>query len=66
MDDPIDLVLLEDLSDTLIVTNILTYEEVIRSLLDIFKISQIARIGQFIQVDDAVVWILIHHQTDDM
>ena len=66
MNDAVDLIFCEHLTDTLIVADIFTYEEVVRCLLDVLEIGEIACVGQFVQIDDAVVGVLIHHQTDDV
>ena len=63
MDNTINVVLLEKLCHTLIVADISLYECIIRLILNIFEIGQIARIGQLVKVNDMIFGILLYKKT---
>ena len=46
--------------------DIATLEEIVGFVLNIGEVSEVARIGQFVKIDDAVVGILVHEQAHNM
>ena len=63
---PVDGVLAEELSHPLVVADIGLYESVVRGVLDVREVGQIAGIGQFVEVDDAVSGVLVYEQAYHM
>ncbi len=66
VDDAGDLLFLHQLVDRLEVADISPHEAIVRTVLDVLEVSQVARIGQLIHVDDAVVRILVYKQAHNM
>ena len=66
MDDTIDGILRDEGTHALVVTDIRFDEGIVGEACDILKGLQVARIGELIQADDVVLWILIGQKSDDM
>ena len=66
MDHPVDGVGAEYLLHPLVVADVRLYESVVRGVLDVREIGQIARIGQLVEVDDAVSGVLVYEQAHYM
>ena len=63
---PVDGILPEELPHPLVVADIGLYESVVRGVLDVREVGQIARIGQLVEVDDAVSGVLVYEQAYHM
>ena len=66
VDDAINLLFLEQLIDTFEITDVHLDKLVIGFVFYIFEIGQVACIGQFIQIDDFIVWVLIDKEAYDV
>lgn len=66
MDDTVDGMLRDESTHALVVTDISFDEGIVGEACDILEGLQVARIGELIQADDVVLWILIGQKSDDM
>ena len=66
MDDAVHLLLLHQAVEGVEVADVHLHELVVRFVFYIFQIGQIARIRQLVQVDNAILRILVHKQADHM
>ena len=66
VDHPVDHIVPEDLEDRVEVADVSLHEDVVGGVFNIFEIGKVARIGQFVEVDDAVVRILVDEPADNM
>ena len=66
VDDTVHLLLLHQAVESVEVADVHLHELVVRTVLDVLQIGQIARIRQLVQVDDAILRILVHKQSYDM
>ena len=62
MDDTVYLILLHQFQHLVIVADICLDKYIVRLVLNVLQIRQVAGVGQFVQVDDAVFRILVHEQ----
>ena len=62
----VDVVFLKDSADRLEVADVGTHEHVVRSLLDILQVGQVAGVGQLVQVYDTVLGVLVHEEAHDV
>ena len=63
---PVDGILAEELPHPLVVADIGLYERVVRGVLDVREVGQIAGIGQLVEVDDTVSGVLVYEQAHHM
>ena len=66
MDDTINLLVLHQLVESIEIADIHAYELVVCFVLNIFEVSEVACINEFIQVDNVVFRVLVHEQTNYM
>ena len=66
MDDTVDGMLRDESTYALVVTDVRFDEGIVGEACDILEGLQVARIGELIQADDVVLWILIGQKSDDM
>ena len=66
MDDAVDGILRDESTHALVVADISFDEGIVGEACDILEGLQVARIGELIQADDVVLWILIGQKSDDM
>ena len=66
MDDAVDGILRDESTHALVVTDVRFDEGIVGEACDILEGLQVARIGELIQADDVVLWILIGQKSDDM
>ena len=66
MDDAVDSILRDEGTYALVVTDVRFDEGIVGEACDILEGLQVARIGELIQADDVVLWILIGQKSDDM
>ena len=66
VDHAVDAVFLKDSAHRLEVTDIGTHEHVVRGLLDVLQVGQVARVGQLVQVYDTVLGVLVHEKAHDV
>ena len=66
VDDAVHLFLLHQAIEGVEVADVHLHELVVRFVFHIFQIGQIARIRQLVQIDDAILRILVHEQADHM
>ena len=66
MDDSVYAVFPEDAADRLEVADVGTHELVVRGLLDVLEVRQVARVGQLVQVHYAVLRVLVHEEAHHM
>ena len=62
VDNAVNLLVLHQLIESLEVADIHPHELVVGLILDIFEVCEVARIGEFVEVDDAVLGILVYEQ----
>ena len=66
MDDTVDGMLRDESTHALVVTDVRFDEGIVGEACDILEGLQVARIGELIQAEDVVLWILIGQKSDDM
>ena len=66
VDDAVYLFFLHQAVESLEVADVHLHELVVRTVLDVLQVCQIARIRQLVQVDDAILRILVHEQANHM
>ena len=66
MDDAVDLLVLHQLIEGVEVTDVHPDELVIRFVLNVLQIGQIAGIGELVEIDDIILGILVHKEANNM
>ena len=66
VDHPVHMLLQHEGKHPLEVADVHFDEPVVGPVFNVLEIREIARIGEFVQVDDPVVRILVHEQPHDM
>ncbi len=66
VDDAVDVLVLHQLVDTVEVADVHTDELIVGLVLDVLEIGQVAGVGQLVEVDDAVLRILVDKQAYHM
>lgn len=66
VDDPVDAVLPEQFTHRLEVADVAPDESVVRPLLDVSQVGEVARIGQLVEVHDPVIGVFGHEKTNHM
>ena len=66
VDDAVYMLILHELVERVKVADIHLHELVVRLVLDILEVREVARIGQLVQVDNLVFRILVHEQAHHM
>ena len=66
VDHPVDAVLPEQFTHRFEVADVAPDESVVRPLLDVSQVGEVARIGQLVEVDDPVIGVFGHEKTDHM
>ena len=66
VDDPVHTVLPQDFAHCLVVTDVCLYECVVRPVLYVLEVGQVARIGEIVEVDDPVAGIPVDEQAHHM
>ena len=64
VDDAVHFLLLHQFEHAFEVADVHLHELVVGLVLNVLEIGQIARISELIQVDDLVLRVLVHKQTD--
>ena len=62
VDDAVHVVFLHELHDAVEVADVRLDEGVVRAVLDVLQVGQVAGVGQFVEVDDVIVRIFVHEQ----
>ena len=66
VDDAVHVFFLHQAVESVEVADVHLHELVVRTVLDVLQVCQIARIRQLVQVDDAILRILVHEQANHM
>ena len=66
VDDSVDVVLGKDLRHSFIVADVSLHEHIVRAVLNIFEVFKVARISEDVEVDDPVLGISVHKQSDEI
>jgi len=66
VDNPVDRVLAHDLPHAVEVTDVDPLEDIVRTILHILEVSQIARVCQLVEVNDTVIGILVYKEAHDV
>ena len=66
VDDAIDVLLLHQLVEGVEVADVHADKLVVRALLDVLQVGQVAGVSEFVEVDDVVVRVLRDEEADDM
>ena len=66
VDHAVDAVFLEDAADRPEVADVGAHEHVVRGLLDVPEVRQVARVGQLVQVHYPVLRVFVHEKADDV
>ena len=66
VDDAVDMFVLHQLIDTLEVADVHLDEAVVRLVLDVLQVSEVAGVGQLVEVDDFVFRIFVDEEADDV
>ncbi len=62
VDDTINVLVLQESIERIEVADVHLHELVVRLILDVLEISQVARIGQLVEVDDVVFGVFVYEQ----
>jgi len=63
MDDAIHLIVLHQLQHQVEITDITLYESIVRLVLDVLEVSQVACVSQLVEVDDVILRIFVHKKS---
>ena len=66
MDDAIDLLVLHELVERVEIADVHLHELVVRLALDVLEVRKVACVGELVEVDNVVLGVLVHEQTNDM
>lgn len=66
VDDAVHVFFLHQSQHSLKVADVHLHEAVVGLVLDVFEVSQIACVGEFVEVDNPVFGVLVHKQTYHM
>ena len=66
MNDAVNLFILHKLVERVKIANIHLHELVVRLVLDVLEVCEVARIGKLIEVDNLVFWVFVHEQANYM
>ena len=66
MDDAVHTVAPERLENRLEVADVRLEERVVRPVLDVVEVRQVSGIGEIINVDNVIIRIFVHKQSDDV
>ncbi len=66
VDDSINFFILHEFENALEITDIHLHKLVVGLVLNILEVRQVARIGELIQIDNLVLWILVHKQANNV
>ena len=66
MDDTVNLLVLHQLIESVEVADVHLDKLIIGFVLDVLEVGKITCIRQLVEVDDAIVGILVHEETNDM
>ena len=62
VDDAIDLLLLHELVEGVEVADVHLHKLVVGAVLNVLQVSEVAGIGQLVEIDDVILGILVHKQ----
>ena len=63
MDYTVNMVFLHELLYSVEVADVCLHERVVRLVLNVLEVSQIAGISQLVEVDDVILWIFVYEQS---
>ena len=66
VDDAIDFLCLHEGKHSLEVADVHLHEAVVGPVLDVLEVGEVACIGEFVQIDDAVLRVFVHEKAHDM
>ena len=66
MNYAIDMLLLHQFVERLEVADVHLHEFVVRLVLDVLEVGEVAGVSQFVEIDDVVFGILVHEQSYHM
>jgi hypothetical protein len=66
MDNAVYLIVVHQLEHQLEVADVALHKGVVGLVLDVLEVGQIACISQLVEVDDVILGIFVHEQTDNV
>ena len=66
MDDAVHLLVLHQFIESVEVADIHLHKLVVRLVFDVLQVSEISSIREFVEIDDVIVWILVHEEANYM
>lgn len=66
MDDAVDMLFLHQFVNTVEIADIHLYETVIRFILDVLQVGQVASVSKLIEVDDPVIRVFVHEKANNV
>ena len=66
MYNTVDLIFAHDLAHAVEIAYVGTLEYIVRTVLNVLQVGKIAGVGQFVEVDDTVIGILVYEEAHDM
>ena len=66
VDDAVDVLFLEELQDAVEIADVEADETVVRAVLDVLQVREVAGVGQFVEVDDPVLRVFVHEEPHDV
>jgi len=64
VDDAVNLLVLHELVERVEVADVHLHELVVRLVLDILEVREVARVGELVEVDDLVIRVLVHEKAN--
>ena len=66
MYDAVNLLVLHELVESVEVADVHLDKLVVRLVLDILKVGEVASIGELVEVDDVILWVFVHEEAHHM
>ena len=66
MDDAIDVLILHQLIESIEVADVHLYKLIVRLILNVLKVSQVAGISQLIKADDIIFRVFVHEEANNV
>lgn len=66
MDNSVNMVFLHELLYGVKVTDVGFHECIVRLILNVLEVSQVAGISQLVEVDDVILWIFVYEQANNV
>ena len=62
----IDLLVLHQSIESIEVADIHLHKFVVGLVLDVLEVGEVARVGEFVEIDDVILWVFVHEEAHHM